>query len=192
VSASTSWVTARSTGASTTCFAGAIRLASNARVDRADGTTSRAAACRRASFPRSASPNARARDRSCRNTSGANSPGSASAGRPNGSSTTCALLPVSVFFSTRPPPKSIVTIGTGRTDCQCSTNCSRITRLIRGSGYSSALKNRLFAQVSSSGSRPSRRSDRIGLPARCASATAAGSSVNQVSPCMSLPCVADC
>jgi hypothetical protein len=78
-----------------------------------------------------------------------------------------------------PPPKSIVTIGTGRTDCQCSMSSPRRRRLMRGSGYSSLRKKRLFAHDSSWSSRPSSRSDRIGLRVRRASRIAASRSVNQ-------------
>ena len=75
----------------------------------------------------------------------------------------------------------IVTIGTGRTVCQCNTKRSRRSALIRGSLYRSLRKNREFAHDSSSSRRPSRRNERIGRRRRRAMAIARSRSVNQYS-----------
>lgn len=94
------------------------------------------------------------------------------------------LLPVTVpsrkrSGPARSGPKRMLTVGTSRTVCQWSTQPSRSTREICGWVYGASRKSRLLAQLSSSSSRPSSRSESTGRPVARACSKAADRSVNQ-------------
>jgi hypothetical protein len=82
------------------------------------------------------------------------------------------VLPARVRTSDLPLPKSMVTLGTGRTVSQQATNFSLMVREISGSESNTALSVRAFVQQNSSSRRPKRWSKKIGLPSRAARACA--------------------
>jgi hypothetical protein len=66
---------------------------------------------------------------------------------PSGAQTCVATLPCSVRFTTVPLPKSIVTRGTGRTDCHAGSNVSLMTAATWSSENNTVLARRAFVHV---------------------------------------------
>jgi hypothetical protein len=75
---------------------------------------------------------------------------------PSGVQTYVATLPCSVRFTTVPLPKSIVTRGTGRSDCHAGSNFSLMTAATWSLENNTVLARRAFVQVKRWSSSPSR------------------------------------